>query len=147
MTQGALRMFSSRFYMLSALIAGAFLGFIIWIIYLANTGGTSIFFELIKHIPYGDKVGHCLLFGTLTFLANITLKFKTIKLGRFSVYIGSCLVAVFVLGEEISQGFIPSRTLDIADLMADGVGIGLFSYLTWLTHRFIPSYYQGKNHE
>jgi len=140
-------MLSSRFYVLSVLMAGAFLGFIIWIIYLANTGAPSVFFDLIKHIPYGDKVGHCLLFGTLTFLANLTLKFNTITLGRVSAYIGSCLVAVFVLVEEISQGFIPSRTLDGADLLADALGIALFSYFSWLTHRFILSSYQGKNHE
>ncbi|MCW3173311.1 VanZ family protein [Shewanella subflava] len=140
-------MLSSRFYVLSVLMAGAFLGFIIWIIYLANTGASSVFFDLIKHIPYGDKVGHCLLFGTLTFLANLTLKFNTITLGRVSAYIGSCLVAVFVLVEEISQGFIPSRTLDGADLLADALGIALFSYFSWLTHRFILSSYQGKNHE
>lgn len=140
-------MLSSRFYLLSALTAGAFLGFIVWIIYLANTGGTSVFFDLIKHIPYGDKVGHCLLFGTLTFLANLTLKFKTIKWESISLYLGSSLVAVFVLVEEMSQGFIPSRTLDGADLLADGVGIALFSYFSWLTHRFIQSSSQGKNHE
>ncbi|GAA0788746.1 MULTISPECIES: VanZ family protein [Pseudomonadati] len=140
-------MLSSRFYLLSALTAGAFLGFIVWIIYLANTGGASVFFDLIKHIPYGDKVGHCLLFGTLTFLANLTLKFKTIKWGSISLYLGSSLVAVFVLVEEMSQGFIPSRTLDGADLLADGVGIALFSYFSWLTHRFIQSSSQGKNHE
>jgi len=140
-------MLSSRFYLLSALTAGAFLGFIVWIIYLANTGGNSVFFDLIKHIPYGDKVGHCLLFGTLTFLANLTLKFKTIKWGSISLYLGSSLVAVFVLVEEMSQGFISSRTLDGADLLADGVGIALFSYFSWLTHRFIQSSSQGKNHE
>ncbi|UJF21522.1 VanZ family protein [Shewanella sp. OMA3-2] len=140
-------MLKQHFYLLATITACAFLGFIIWVIYLANTGGNSIFFDIIKHIPYGDKVGHCLLFGVLTYLANLTLQFNTIRLGSLPLYMGSCLVGLFVLVEEMSQGFIPRRTLDIADLAADGVGIMLFSYFTWLTHKYVRSFHQGENNE
>jgi VanZ family protein len=118
-------------------LACAFLGFIIWIIYLANTGGSSVFFDLIKFIPYGDKVGHLLLFGTLTYIANLALQFRCFNLGKYAIYYGSVLVGVFVLVEEISQGYIATRTFDVADLAADAVGIGLFSYFSWLTQQFL----------
>nr|WP_275974933.1 VanZ family protein [Shewanella gaetbuli] len=122
--------------MFSSVIAVSFLSFILWIIYLANTGGQSVFFELIKHLPYGDKIGHFLLFGTLTYLANIALKFKTINCGTQSFYWGTITVSLFVLIEEGSQAFIATRTFDLADLWADAAGISFFSFLTWLTQRY-----------
>lgn len=122
---------------LAIFVGAGFFGFILWIIYLANTGGNSIFFDLIRHIPYGDKVGHMLLFGLLTYVANLALQSRHFSLGRIPLYYGAVLVSIFVLSEEISQGFIPSRTLDIVDLIADAVGITLFSYLSCLTQRYI----------
>ncbi|GGP61920.1 VanZ family protein [Shewanella saliphila] len=122
---------------LAIFISSGFFGFILWIIYLANTGGNSIFFDLIRHIPYGDKVGHMLLFGLLTYVANLALLSRHFSLGRIPLYYGAVLVSIFVLSEEISQGFIPSRTLDIVDLIADAVGITLFSYLSCLTQRIL----------
>ncbi|MGI2169107.1 VanZ family protein [Shewanella sp. MF05960] len=122
---------------LAIFVGAGFFGFILWIIYLANTGGNSIFFDLIRHIPYGDKVGHMLLFGLLTYVANLALQSRHFSLGRIPLYYGAVLVSIFVLSEEISQGFIPSRTLDIIDLVADAVGITLFSYLSCLTQRYI----------
>ncbi|GGQ18579.1 VanZ family protein [Shewanella litoralis] len=127
---------------LAIFIGAGFFGFILWIIYLANTGGHSIFFDLIRHIPYGDKVGHMLLFGLLTYVANLALQSRHFLLGRIPLYYGAVLVSIFVLSEEISQGFIPSRTLDIVDLIADAVGITFFSFLSGLTQRYIDKQQQ-----
>jgi len=63
--------------------------------------------------------------------------------GRLALYFGSVLVSMFVLSEEISQGFIPSRTLDIIDLVADAVGIILFSYLSGLTQHYIDNHHES----
>ncbi|WP_445776893.1 VanZ family protein [Shewanella sp.] len=127
----------NTFSRLSLVVAAVFFCFILWVIYLANTGAQSILFDLVRHIPYGDKVGHMLLFGLLTFVANLALQSRHFTLGRIPLYYGAVLVSIFVLIEEISQGFIPSRTLDIIDLMADAIGITLFSYLSGLTQRYI----------
>ena len=124
----------SRF---AIVLAMAVFSFILWVIYLANTGGRSIFFDMIKAIPYGDKVGHMLLFGTLTYVVNIAWRCRHFKLAGIPLYYGTALVSIFVLSEEISQGFIPLRTLDIIDLAADAVGISLFSYFSWLTQRYL----------
>ncbi|MGP1720437.1 VanZ family protein [Shewanella frigidimarina] len=128
---------------LAIIAAGGFFGFILWIIYLANTGSQSVFFDVIKHVPYGDKICHMLLFGLLTFVANLALQSRHFTLGRLPLYYGTVLVSIFVLSEEISQGFIPSRTLDIIDLVADAVGIILFSYLSGLTQHYIDNHHES----
>jgi VanZ family protein len=110
----------------------AFLGFIAWIIYLANTAQHSVFFELIASIPYGDKLGHFCLFGLLTLGANFAFKLKSFPLFSVKIYLGAIIVFVMVVSEELSQYFIPNRTLDAADLLADILGIITFSIITTL---------------
>lgn len=94
----------------------AFIGFVIWV---ANTGQGRRYWNFLNHIPYGDKLGHVLLMGTLCLLLNLALGCR--RLDR--LLLGSVIVAVFVLCEEISQIFIQSRTFDLMDLMADAIGI------------------------
>ncbi|MDO6507992.1 VanZ family protein [Colwellia sp. 4_MG-2023] len=115
---------------LISIISVAFLMFITWIIYLANTAQNSIFFELVARIPYGDKLGHFCLFGLLTLGVNFAFKLKSYTLISFNIYVGSTVVFFFVLLEELSQYFIPSRTLDITDVLADIIGIITFSLVT-----------------
>jgi len=103
--------------------------FILWIIYLADTAQSSIFFDFIKMIPYGDKLGHMVLYGILSFLVSLALNFKKLKIGKIYVYYGVLLVFIFAFIEELTQGFYPNRTLDFFDLLADLVGLTLFSLL------------------
>lgn len=123
-------------YNLMRVFAVAFFSFILWVIYLANTGGQSVFFELIRGIPYGDKVGHFCLFGVLTFIATVGLKFKTFGLASFRINYGAALVLLFVIFEELSQAFIPARTLDSMDLLADFFGIGFATLLAYLLNTY-----------
>ena len=109
----------------------AFLLFIIWIIYSADTGGKNIFFDFVDWLPFGDKIGHFFLFGILTMFLNIALKYKQIK-HWIKLPLGTVIVSILVLIEELSQAFIPNRTLDIADLVADALGILVFTYLSYL---------------
>lgn len=121
---------------LAIAIALGFFVFILWVIYLANTGGSSLFFNLVGAIPYGDKLGHFCLFGILTFLFNLASHCKSFSIGRFRVYYGTAVVTIFVLAEEVSQGFIPSRTFDVMDLTADALGILGFTCFTYLSCRW-----------
>ncbi|HIL39661.1 MAG TPA: trypsin [Methylococcales bacterium] len=115
-------------------IAVMFFGFITWIIYLANTGGHSVFFDFTRAIPYGDKLGHFCLFGILTLLGNLALKMRLVTIARFKIYLGSLLVLLFVTVEELSQEFIATRTLDYGDLVADFLGVAVFSFLaSWVS--------------
>ena len=109
-------------------ITVVFLLFIIWIIYSADTGGKNIFFDFVNWLPFGDKVGHFFLFGIFTLAVNFALNFKRFKYFRI-LPIGTFLVAICVFVEELSQAFFPKRTLDIADLIADGLGILVFTFV------------------
>ncbi|WP_235838571.1 VanZ family protein [Cognaticolwellia aestuarii] len=129
-------------YKLISLLSVAFLGFIVWIIYLANTGQSSVFFNLVASIPYGDKLGHFCLFGLLTLGFNFVFKLKSFNLVFFNlaslkVYVGSSVVLLFAVLEELSQYFIPNRTLDATDLLADVVGILLFNLITKFISRSV----------
>ncbi|SDJ82033.1 hypothetical protein SAMN04488540_1148 [Ferrimonas sediminum] len=110
------------------LLGIGFFGFILWIIYLANSGGDSVFFDLVRHLPYGDKLGHFCLFGLLTLAANLGTGLRTVLFGRW--YLGTTLVSLFVLLEELSQILLPRRTFDLADLAADLAGIVLFTWIS-----------------
>lgn len=108
----------------------AFFLFILGIIYLANTGGKSVLFTLLAAIPYGDKLGHFCLFGVLTLGVNFSCKLKSVDIFGNNMYVGAIIVFCFALLEELSQFYISNRTLDIADLTADVLGIIAFSFLT-----------------
>lgn len=118
------------------ILALGFAGFILWIIYLANTGEPSIFFDFVRALPFGDKLGHFGLFGMLTLLMNFACKLKTIKMASLSVYWGAIFVFSFAVLEELSQFFVASRTLDITDVLADIAGIVFFSWLTFLINKW-----------
>lgn len=103
--------------------------FIGWIIYTANTDQPNIFITWVRSIPYGDKLGHVGLYGTLTLLVNLALRCRFFDLLSKRVLLGSALMAVVVIVEEGSQAFFPSRTLDIGDFAANFTGIVLASLL------------------
>jgi len=44
---------------------------------------------------------------------------------------GAIIVLIFATIEEITQYWLPSRTFDFGDLLADFIGVILFSYLRW----------------
>ncbi len=110
--------------------------FVSWIIFQANIGANNLFFSWIRTIPYGDKIGHFCIFGFLTFVSLFASRFHHFYLKRLRVYSAALAVTVVVIAEEISQGFIPSRTLDAGDLIADMAGIVLFSVgAIWLNNQ------------
>ena len=121
MTEGRLRI----------LLPLSFFIFIGFIIYLADTADHNFAFRLIGHIPYGDKLMHGLLYGIMALLLNYGLKFKAYKFLGFNMQLGAIIVLVFATIEEISQYWIPSRTFDLGDLLADFVGVILFSLIKW----------------
>jgi len=118
----------------------AFFCFIIWVIYLANTGQSSVFFQFIASIPYGDKLGHFCLFGLLTLMMNFAFKLKSFKVCSMELFLGTMLVVTFVIVEEFSQYYIPNRTFDLFDLLADFIGIGFFNLITIYFRKYRRKY-------
>ena len=101
--------------------------FISFIIFLADSADHNFAFELIGHIPYGDKMMHALLYGVMALLLNYGLKYKSYKFFGSHMQLGAIIVLTFAGLEELSQYWFPSRTCDFVDFVADMVGVVLFS--------------------
>ena len=104
--------------------------FICSVIIMADNNSDSIFFDFVRALPYGDKLGHILLYGALTTLMVIALKFKTISIRKMNVQLGSILVLSFAFIEEITQLFLVNRTFDLNDIVSDVIGVVVFTVIT-----------------
>ena len=103
--------------------------FIILIIVLADKGELGLL-RLINQIPYGDKVGHFILYGILTLLINLTLlRSLPFQSPRWVTVISSLILALLIGIEELSQQFFASRTVSFQDLFAGYLGVFFFSWL------------------
>lgn len=110
-----------------------FAAFIGLVIYIADSGQGAKYWSFLDHVPYGDKLGHFLLMGTLCLLLNLALRARTLQRGRGTILLGSLIVAGIATAEEITQLFLSSRTFDLTDLAADYLGIFLAGRLAvWL---------------
>jgi polysaccharide biosynthesis protein VpsQ len=101
---------------------------IIGIVVLADTRHLG-FLGSLYSFPYGDKVGHFVLFGLLSALVNLAV-FETRpkqEPRRLALQATGILAAVIGL-EELSQRWFPSRTSSIWDLMASYLGVAVFTW-------------------
>jgi polysaccharide biosynthesis protein VpsQ len=109
-----------------------FTGFALWLIFEKDMGVSNAIIDYVAAWPNGDKVGHFLLFGTVSFCAVIASDFKIINISRYLViYKASLFVAVIVIIEECSQIWLITRTFELADLLANILGILVFSSLAY----------------
>ena len=107
---------------------------LIVIVVLAGTGNLGGILGAIHRVPLGDKIAHFVLVGLLAYAVNISVPGRVFGYGRVTVTQGTLWVLAVVTLEEISQYWLPSRNFDLADLLADVLGIAVFSWLA-LTHR------------
>ncbi|MEQ9307322.1 MAG: VanZ family protein, partial [Marinoscillum sp.] len=87
-----------------------FFTFICLIIFMADTDHDSWILKIPKIIPYGDKLGHFLLYGIMAFLLNTTLNYRRIKVLKVSFLLGALIVLGFAIAEEFTQLAFSSRT-------------------------------------
>ena len=117
-------------------VALIYVALIICLIIIADGKETHNWFDFIRRLPFGDKIGHFCLMGGLSFVINWALACRRFALGRGRFLWGSAIVAGLVTLEEFSQLFVRYRTFDLTDLAADFAGIFLFGRLAcWLTER------------
>jgi VanZ family protein len=114
--------------------------FIILIIVLADMDKLGIL-KLINRIPFGDKLGHFVLYGILTLLINLTL-FRSLpasislRLSRKWVAVMVGLTLALLIGlEEFSQRNFSSRTFSLSDLIASYLGVICFAWLAVKTKK------------
>jgi hypothetical protein len=74
--------------------------------------------------PYGDKAGHLLLYGLLTFLCLNAFSHLAPDRRRAGVGVAAVIAGLAVV-EELSQLWLPSRSADAFDLAASVLGVAL----------------------
>lgn len=120
-----------------SILALCFAIFVGYTIYAANTKTPFFFIEFIKNIPYGDKIGHFCLIGSMCFLLNMALKVRKIGFMNFNFLLGNFIIFIIISLEEVTQIFIPSRTFDLLDLFFNYLGIFVFGKLAVIAGKYI----------
>lgn len=115
-----------KLYLLASLV---YLTFLTTLVVLANNSWADWLFKFSGEFFYADKVGHFFLMGILSFLVNSAFKCKEISIGSFKLLLGSLIVAILVISEEVSQVLVESRNADLIDMLFDVFGIYLFGLL------------------
>ena len=113
-----------------------FVIFLVSIIYMVNSGTLPDVWNFLYGIPYLDKIGHFFLMGTLSVLANLSLRCRTFQLVGKPVMVGTVVVIIVVRREEFSLAFIATRSCDAADFAADLAGILVGAWIAKTLHRF-----------
>jgi polysaccharide biosynthesis protein VpsQ len=103
-------------------LAVAFTLFLLLLILAANLGRMPPFVRALHDFPQGDRVGHCVLYGTLAALLARAFP-KSVRLGRLALPISVAVLVMFATIEEWSQLLFPSRTADLVDLACGCLGI------------------------
>ena len=108
------------------------LGWASVIFYLSSQPGADI-----PPMFYGeDKLLHAFVFGILGFLTLGAMKTTVDGYHPFQPWLAVILVTVYGVLDEVHQHFVPGRTPDIYDVMADAAGAMLG---VWLLYRFIKA--------
>lgn len=90
--------------------------------------------DFLYHFPGGDKVGHFILFGILSFLLNKSALLMFPQGNTLRIILTSSLLLSIVIGlEEWSQSLFPSRTMSVVDLIASCAGVSVFAFLAYRT--------------
>jgi len=100
------------------------------IFYLSSLPGADI-----PPLFFGqDKLLHALVFGILGFFTLGAMKTAADGYRLFQPWLAVILVTVYGVLDEFHQHFVPGRSPDINDVMADAAG-GILG--VWLLYRFI----------
>ena len=111
--------------------AALFTILIIVIIVLADMGSLG-FLGGLYNFPYGDKAGHFILFGILSFLIVLAvLRSRRHPDPIRATVVVTLVLTLFITVEEISQIFFPNRTFSLLDLSFSLAGTFLGAWLAW----------------
>ncbi len=99
------------------------------IIFATDSEQLPAVFQQAYNFPGGDKVGHLLVMGVVSFAVIFSLRAISDihRTAVTTVLVGSLLI--LFTGEEISQAFIPVRTFSFLDLFFSYCGLTLGTVL------------------
>ena len=106
-------------------ITFAFLFFFASVVALANTQSAFSYQVLtqLHNIPFGDKIMHFLLVGTLAVVLNIYFCHRKVTIFQRNILLGSLITLIFITLEECSQMYIPHRNFELMDMCCNYAGI------------------------
>lgn len=126
---------------------------LVWVIFefvlifiLLSMPGSDIqgksWISFILHLPYADKVIHVGLFGSLAlslffyFEQYSNISFRSTRTKALSLI----LCILYGIGMEFYQKyFVPSRSFDVVDMLADAIGALLaLPFFNWVRHYIQP---------
>jgi VanZ family protein len=108
--------------------------FVVGIIVLADLGLLGIL-RFVNQIPFGDKMGHFILYGILTLLIDLALIRPLPSPRRRLLVFRVALILALLIGlEEFSQQFFAKRTFDLIDLAFSYLGVIFFSWAALKTY-------------
>ena len=96
---------------------------LIAIVVAADRDALPLLLQRVYNYPAGDKAGHFVLFGGLTFLAALGFGRRARPIAGLSLPVSTLVIVVLVTLEEASQAWFPGRTASVFDLLASYVGI------------------------
>ncbi len=96
---------------------------------------------ILRALPYGDKVGHFGLYGTITFALAMMVKTRN---QMIAVGVGVILLGI---GDEFRQLLEPRRNFSISDVLANAGGVSLGLLAVLLVTRFVDSTNAGQTQE
>jgi VanZ family protein len=100
------------------------------IIVLADSGNLPRPIRALYDFPNGDKLGHFLLFGILTFFLTRACLSAFPSKSRSWMALSIGLILALLIGlEEFSQKLFSTRSFDLIDLLASYAGIVTFALL------------------
>jgi VanZ family protein len=110
--------------------------FIFLIILFADLGFLDGPLRVIDSLPLGDKIGHFILIGTLSFLiiSSLFRAFPARDPKQVAIAAGLILLFVFTV-EEASQWPIAGRDASFADLFANYAGIVFFGCIAFFVNK------------
>ena len=103
---------------------------------LADSGHLPRAIRNIYDFRYGDKIGHFLLMGLLSYVLTRNYLASHVDFNLPRVILTVILpLAFFVTLEEFSQQFFPRRTFSLKDLASSYAGIISFAWLAIKTKK------------
>lgn len=109
--------------------------FILLIIVLADVGVLSRTLRFLHAVPFGDKVGHFILYGILALLINLALFRSRPGQNRIPILIKTGMILGLLIGlEEFSQQYFANRSFDPVDLAFSYLGLACFSWVAFKTN-------------
>ncbi|MEQ8417173.1 MAG: VanZ family protein [Imperialibacter sp.] len=110
--------------------------FLCFIIVMADINHKLHIMRVFEGVPFGDKVGHFMLFGFLAGLINVALKFRRLKIRSLDINMAGVIVLSFAVAEEFTQLAFATRTFELADMLSDVLGVWSFVFLSeWMWRR------------